>query len=93
MLVSDVNLPIYECKNSLTARKNPEVVTNLLQQEVDKGFLKGPFSQPPFLSYRVSPLGIATHTYSKKQRLVIDLSSPHNLDEHYSVNDLIDKDL
>ncbi|VDI03029.1 Hypothetical predicted protein [Mytilus galloprovincialis] len=93
MLVSDVNLPIYECKNSLTARKNPEVVTNLLQQEVDKGFLKGPFSQPPFLSYRVSPLGIATHKYSKKQRLIIDLSSPHNLDEHYSVNDLIDKDL
>lgn len=93
MLVSNVNVPTYECKNALTARKNPEVVSKLLQDEIDKGFLIGPFSEPPFVTYRVSPLGIATHKYSKKQRLILDLSSPHNSNEHQSVNDLIDKEL
>ena len=51
-----------------------------MQEEIDKGFIRG-------------PLGIATHKCSKKQRLILDLSSPHNNDEHQSVNDLIDKDL
>ena len=87
MLVSITDIPTYESRN------NPGIVTRLLQEEIDKGFIRGPFSKPPFKQYRVSPLGIATHKYSKKQRLILDLSSSHNNDEHQSVNDLIDKDL
>lgn len=30
------------------------------------------------LKITVSPLGIATHKYSGKKRLIFDLSSPHN---------------
>ncbi|KAG1935442.1 hypothetical protein F2P79_019280 [Pimephales promelas] len=38
----------------------------------------GPFKEPPFSPFRISPIGIATRKYSrKKKRLIIDLSSPH----------------
>lgn len=90
-LVADHNLPTFECKNSLSARQNPSTVDELLQTELDKGYVKGPFPQPPFNSYRVSPLGIATHKYSGKKRLIFDLSSPHNKADP-SVNDLINKE-
>ncbi|KAL0180312.1 hypothetical protein M9458_025754, partial [Cirrhinus mrigala] len=37
----------------------------------------GPFKEPPFSPFRISPVGIATRKYSGKKRLIIDLSSPH----------------
>lgn len=37
----------------------------------------GPFKEPPFSPFRISPIGIATRKYSGKKRLIIDLSSPH----------------
>lgn len=37
----------------------------------------GPFSHPPFATFRVSPLGVATRKYSSKKRLMINLSAPH----------------
>ena len=72
--------------------KNPEIIDELLDQECEKGYLYGPFDNPPFKSYRVSPLGLAVGKYSGKKRLIVDLSSPHNDSQHVSVNDLIDKD-
>jgi hypothetical protein len=56
--VSNTDIPTYECRNALSARNNPGIVTRLLQEEIDKGFIRG-------------PLGIATHKYSKKQRLIL----------------------
>ena len=50
-----------------------------------------PFDKPPFDIYRINPLGIAERKYSKKQRLIVDLSAPHNNDTHFSLNSLIDK--
>ena len=90
-LVPDHNLPTFECKNSLSAQQNPSTVDELLQTELDKGYVKGHFLQPPFNSYRVRPLGIATHKYSGKKRLIFDLSSPHNKADP-SVNGLINKE-
>ena len=62
-----------------------------MSAEVEKGFLSGPYNTPPFKQYRVSPLGIAERKYSKKKRLIVDLSAPHNNENHPSINDLIDK--
>lgn len=93
MLVSDSNVVIYECRNALSARRDPEAVNLLLEDEIKKGFIYGPFKKPPFHSYRVSPIGIATHKYSFKKRLILDLSSPHNNEDHLCINELIDKDL
>lgn len=93
MLVSESDIITYECKNALSARKNPEIVQALINDELKKGFINGPFDTPPFTAYRVSPIDIATHKYSFKKILILDLSSPHNKEEHFSINDLIDKDL
>ena len=90
-MVSTTDLPTKECRNSLSARTQPDVVSELIEKEVFKGFLYGPFKDPPFQKYRVSPIGIAEGKYSGKKRLILDLSSPHNDDKHLSINDLIDK--
>ena len=78
--------------NLLSARQNPDDINRLIQSELDKGFLQGPFDDAPFPRYRVSPLGIAVGKYSGKKRLIVDLSSPHDNRQHSSINDLIDKE-
>jgi hypothetical protein len=82
----------FICRNLQSAQKQPEVVTNLLERELEKGYIIGPFDKPPFDIYRINPLGLAEHKYSKKQRLIVDLSAPHNRSDHPSLNELIDKD-
>ena len=91
-MVQTTQLPTKECKNLLSASKQPSIVDQLLAKECAKGFMLGPFPSPPFPNYRVSPIGIAEGKYSKKKRLIIDLSSPHDDHTHASINDLIDKD-
>ena len=81
-----------ECPNNMSANRHPEVVTKLIDEEVKKGFLVGPFETPPFSTYRVSPLGVAEGSYSGKKRLIVDLSAPHNNFNHASLNQLINKD-
>ena len=62
-------------------------------KEVDKGFKLGPYEHPPFLYDRVSPIGVAIGKYSGKQRLIVNLSAPHNDIQCDSINSLIDKDI
>ncbi|MCG8431051.1 MAG: hypothetical protein MJA29_07750, partial [Candidatus Omnitrophica bacterium] len=81
-----------KCKNLLSARREPEVVTQLLHKELEKGYIIGPFDEPPFPTYRINPIGIATGRYSLKKRLIVDLSSPHDDHDNPSLNDLIDKE-
>ena len=78
-----------ECKNLLSATSQPEITSKLIQSEVDKGFLLGPLDSMPF---RVNPTGIAEGKYSKKKRLIVDLSAPHNDDNNKCLNELIDKE-
>ena len=88
-------LPVVklECKNNLSARKDSAFVLTALRQEVASGFMLGPCNQLPsdWTNYRVSPLGVATHKYSGKKRLILDLSAPHN-GEQPSINSLINKE-
>ena len=92
-MISSLDLPTYECSNLLSATRDPVSVDRLLEREVSKGYIKGPFKEPPFPVYRVSPLGIAEGKYSGKKRLILDLSSPHDNEKHPSINNLIDKEL
>ena len=39
----------------------------------------------------MNPLGSVRGKYSKKYRLIVDFSAPHNDDTHASLNSLIDK--
>jgi hypothetical protein len=82
----------FECKNLLSARKQPEFVSSALQSELDKGYMIGPFDQPPFPVYRTNPVGVVEGKYSGKKRLILDMSSPHDNDIHCSLNSLIDKE-
>ena len=75
-MVQTTHLPTKECKNLLSACKQPYIVDQLLAKECAKGFMLGPFPSPPYQEYRVSPISIAEGKYSKKKRLIIDLYSP-----------------
>lgn len=81
----------FECTNLLSARTQPHVVQDIIEQEKQKGFLIGPFHSAPYPIYRVNPIGIVEGKYSRKKRLIVDLSAPHNNQEHSSLNSLINK--
>ncbi|XP_050969662.1 uncharacterized protein LOC127167578 [Labeo rohita] len=42
----------------------PDVVNDLIQKEVNSGFMIGPFDNPPFEVFRISPVGVATRKFS-----------------------------
>ncbi|CAG2185624.1 unnamed protein product [Mytilus edulis] len=91
-LISNTDVPTKECRNLRSAITQPDIVDKLIESEVNKGFLEGPFEELHFQQYRVSPIGVAIGKYSGKPRLIVDLSSPHENIVHQSVNDMIDKD-
>ena len=76
----------------MSARLQPAVVRDLINSEVSKGYLLGPFIQPPFNVFRISPIGVAEGKYSKKKRLIVDLSAPYDKEDVLSINELIDKE-
>ncbi|CAG2198330.1 unnamed protein product [Mytilus edulis] len=80
------------CKNLKSALLNPSCVSELLQSEVPKGYLLGPFDSIPYTNFRINPIGLAEHKNSKKKRLIVDLSAPHENADHPSLNELIDKE-
>ncbi len=79
------------CKNLLSAVKQPEITTELINAELKNGYLIGPFAAIPYSNYRISPVGVAEGKYSGKKRLIVDLSAPHEDSVHPSLNELIDK--
>lgn len=89
--MSDTNLETVECKNLRSALLDPTAVDLIISDEVEKGYLRGPFKELPFNNYRVSPIGLAVGKYSGKKRLIVDLSSPHDSSQS-SINNLIDKE-
>lgn len=82
----------FWCRNLQSALKDKPSVSALIQKELQKGFLLGPFSDIPFHHYRINPIGLAEHKYSKKKRLIVDMSAPHNDPSNPSLNSLIDKE-
>ncbi|XP_073721045.1 uncharacterized protein [Misgurnus anguillicaudatus] len=63
----------FICNNLQSARLDPDSVDSLLQKEVESKFMISPFDSPPFLTYRINPIGIATRKFSGN----FDLSAPH----------------
>ena len=60
----------------------------MITKELHLGRIAGPFPQPPFSDFTVSPLGMVPKKDSGKFRMIHDLSSPPNM----SVNDFISPD-
>lgn len=65
----------FECANLLSATSNPLLVGELLQVELAKGFVIGPFPAAPFSMWRVSPIGVVEGKFSNKHWLIYDLSA------------------
>lgn len=63
-LVKIYNLETKECRINLSARSQKDIVSDLINKELDNGFVYGPFCKLPFEKYRVSPLGVAEGKYS-----------------------------
>ena len=64
-MVSNTDIQTKECKNLLSARSQPDIVSKLIK-ECEKGYAYGPFPEVPFETYRISPIGVATGKYSNK---------------------------
>lgn len=75
-----ITLPLttHKCRNIQSAAIDTQAIDYLLQSEVDKAFIIGPFAQSPFPVWRVSPIGLVNGKFSNKLRLVYDLSAPHS---------------
>lgn len=82
----------FQCRNLLSATKNSDFVASALADEVASGHIIGPLESLPFNNFRISPIGVATRKFTGKQRLILDLSAPHDSEEISSINDLISKE-
>lgn len=74
--------------NLKSAREAPEAVLEKLEKEVGLGRMAGPFSEPPILNLRISPLGLVPKKEIGKFRMIHHLSYPPG----ESVNDGIGKE-
>ena len=82
----------FECKNLQSAKRYPVTTSELIETELNKGYIIGPFDTIPFSHYRISPVGITVGKYSGKKRLIVDMSAPHDKEQHPSLNELINKE-
>jgi hypothetical protein len=74
-------------KNSRTVFQRPNLVRQNIDKELSMGRIADPFINPPFPTFRVSPIGLV----QKKDgdfRMIHNLSHPM----HNSVNDFIDSE-
>ena len=63
-------------KNLLSATENPEAVDIKLDKELSAHRLAGPFPDPPFEPFHISPLGVVPKTTPGEYRLIHHLSFP-----------------
>ena len=75
----------YESPNLKTALERPDITRAKLRKECDAGRIVGPFSTPPFLNFRCSPLGLVPKKDPSDFRMIHHLSYPKGS----SVNDFI----
>lgn len=73
-------------KNLKSAVEMPHIVDQKLKKELDSGRIAGPFDEPPFNNFHLSPLGVLPKKEPGKFRLIHHLSYPKG----FSVNDGID---
>ena len=68
--------PSFHASNLLSAIQNPAAVDAKITKELEAHRLAGPFSSPPFLVFRVSPLGLVPKKVKGEFRLIHHFSYP-----------------
>ena len=76
-------------RNSTIAQKNPDAVDQKINKELQLGHIAGPFEDPPFPQFQISPLSLRPKPDNSGWRLLHDLSYPYN---DQSVNSNIPED-
>jgi hypothetical protein len=61
-------------RNLPTALADPSVVTNNLAHEIALGRVAGPYDNPPFSNFQISPIGLIPKKNSDKFRTIFHLS-------------------
>ena len=67
-----------QATNSKTVDQYSEVVSKKLNAEIAAGRISGPFPDPPFEKFQISPLNIREKKTPGKYRLIHDLSFPYD---------------
>jgi hypothetical protein len=65
-------------RNHASIDDNPQIVSQLVAEELRMGRIAGPFDNPPLPFFQVSPLGLIPKKEPNKFRLIHDLSFPHD---------------
>lgn len=66
------------CKNSKSANLNPSAIDEKIHQEISKGRIAGPFTDPPFPNFKCSPLSLREKSQPGTYRLLHNLSYPYD---------------
>jgi hypothetical protein len=77
-------------KNLPTALAQPDIISSNLAHEISLGRVAGPFDNPPFPNFQVSPIGLVPKKHSAKFRTIFHLSFPKS--GTASINASISKD-
>ena len=77
-----------DCTNLLSARKLPDILREKIIVELEAKRVVGPFYEPPFNNFLVSPLGLVPKKEEGEYRVIHHLSFP----EGSSVNDGISQE-
>ena len=72
-------------ENLKSVTTKPEIAKQLLEKEIFAGRIIGPFSEPPFSTMRINPIGLVPKKKPNEFRLITDLSQPSGM----SVNEFI----
>ena len=75
--------PNQPCENSSKVKQRPDIAQQLVDEEVAKGHILGPFTEPPMENMFYSPINIVPKP-NGKHRLIHDLAYPY--DGENSVN-------
>ena len=70
-----------------SVQRNPHIVSTKLSIELQAGRIAGPFVDPPFPVFVVSPIGLVPKKEAGAFRVIHDLSYLHN--SHFSINETI----
>ena len=84
--VGFVGTPLNKYVHNLKSTdEHPQVVQDYIDKELQAGRIEGPFLQPPFPKYQMSPVGVIPKKASGEFRIIHNLSYPGGT----SVNDKI----
>ena len=65
-------------KNDISVVLHPEAAQKLIQAEIDKGRIKGPYDKLPFDVYHISPFKLVEKKIPNTYRPIINLSYPYD---------------